>query len=139
MKVVPPYQITLKTVILQSVSDRVLDNAGNILAYHLSFEEQKTMNYGTLEDIGMEYDAKNADLSIEEHEDVFWKNIAQRTNVPLYSIDNELSLFPRSETNVLICCWNLAKFTNQESLIHQVCDRCCLHFIVAIYPNLSSI
>lgn len=133
MKVMPPYQIesknirrttTLKTVILQSVSDRVLDNAGKILAYHLSFEEEKIMNYGTLLDIGMEYDAKNADLSIEEHEDVFWKNIAQRTNVPLYSIDNELSLFPRSGTNEN--CWNLAKFTNQESLIHQVCVYCTI-------------
>lgn len=56
------------------------------------------------------------------HEDVFWRNIAQRTNVPLYSIDNELSLFPRSGTNEN--CWNLAKFTKQESLIHQVCVYC---------------
>lgn len=132
IKVIPPHQfesreirrtINLKMVVPQSVTDRVLDDDGKILGYNLSFDEKKTMNYGTLWDLGKQIDSEHEDLTVAEHEDLFWQNIAQRSDSPLYSIDNEMSLFPRSHGNF----WNLAMFTSRDSLIHQVCEFCVLN------------
>lgn len=57
------------------------------------------------------------DLQIPEYEDRFWDNMKsgkKSSMIPLYAIDNELSLFERKSL------WNLNKFKYKDSIIHQV-------------------
>lgn len=107
-------------VIAQSIKNRVLDRSGQIVGYHLSFEDRFTMKYGEFRDNALKTDAKYAQLSIAQHEDRFWGEISQRTDqtseAPLYAMDNNIPLFSRTQKN----CWNLSKLTSSDSLIHQV-------------------
>lgn len=107
-------------VFAQTVANRVLDSSGKAMAYNLSYDEQTMTKYGDLYDMGVKIDANYANHMITEHENLFWQGIAERSDqpsyVPLYSIDNEFSLFPRTKET----CWDLSKFTASESLIHQV-------------------
>lgn len=57
------------------------------------------------------------DLTIHEYEDRFWDHMKSGKNssmIPLYAIDNELSLFERQSL------WNLNQFEYKDSIIHQV-------------------
>lgn len=129
LKIVPPHPIEskdirgaqiLKMVIPQSVSDHVTDRSGRTLGYHLSFDLSISMRYDLYRNRGQYTDKLYEKLSIEEHEDRFWREISERTNdyskAPLYAIDNEISLFERGQDS----CWNFLKFTSSDSLIHQV-------------------
>lgn len=128
-KIVPPHtinsksvrsKIILKNVIAQSVADRVTDDSGHILGYHLSFDHQISMEFGEYQQLGLNMDKNNKGKSIAEQEDRFWREIALRTNdeskAPLYAIDNEIVLFARGQK----CSWDLSKLTSSDSLIHQV-------------------
>lgn len=58
------------------------------------------------------------DLAIDEYEDRFWNHMKSGKNssrIPLYAVDNELSLFERKSL------WNLNQFKYKDSIIHQAC------------------
>lgn len=58
------------------------------------------------------------DLAIDEYEDRFWNHMKSGKNssmIPLYAVDNELSLFERQSL------WNLNRFKYKDSIIHQAC------------------
>lgn len=128
-KICPPHtinsksvrsKIILKNVIAQSVADRVTDNSGHIVGYHLSFDHQISMEFEEYQQLGLNMDNIDKGKSMAEQENRFWREIALRTNdvskAPLYAIDNEIVLFARGQTN----CWDLSKLTSSDSLIHQV-------------------
>lgn len=102
------------------VTDCVLDSSGKALGYHLSFDNQITMDFGKFRDLGLHTDASYEEQSITEHEDRFWQEISERgddiSKAPLYAIDNEIALFAKGQRN----CWNLSQFNSSDSLIHQV-------------------
>lgn len=71
------------------------------------------MTYGQFKKISQEKDAefRTHNLSAEQIEDIYWKNIT--TAETHYAADNDRSLFSDE-----VLTWNLNKFTRKDSNIH---------------------
>lgn len=100
----------LEPVILQTVSPIRNANCSQI-----SYENETQMTYTKFSKLAEEKEAEFQSLTIDEKEDLFWNSARMHENVTFYALDNPFSLFGDD-------CkfWNLSKFTNAESLIHQV-------------------
>lgn len=104
-------------------------------AFNLSFENIKKMKYKQFVQHATEAEARIGVLTVKECEDLHWDSLMKRSNInpkmpnpstfiPVYSIDNQISLFPKE-----VKLWNLNNFSKLESLIHGVCKMVCANFL----------
>lgn len=120
----------LKTVICQKATE-IVDDASHS-AYDLAFDQKEVYSYEDYAKIAREMEKRIGERTIEEHEDLHWQSLSPKAALddsvaPLYAIDNEKSLFPRS------CqIWNLKRFTHKESIIHRVRKYLLLFFAIPI-------
>lgn len=86
------------------------------------------MSYAEFSRIAKQKQADFESTTIVQMENHFWDSKRMQQNEVLYGIDNHFSLFGDG------CkMWNLNKFTNKESLIHQVCNRTYLCYLGRTY------
>lgn len=84
-------------------------------AFEMVETKYKKMSYSTFI---KEAQVFEQELAIDEYEDRFWnhmKSAKDPSMIPLYAVDNELSLFERQSL------WNLNQFKYKDSIIHQAC------------------
>lgn len=108
------------TTIVDQKSTKI--TLGQSAVYDLWYDSFTEMKFSDYEKLAMAAEKSYVGMSQKQREDAYWQNISKRALnkmpkfVPIYAIDNDISLFPDSYTH-----WNLNKFTGQESIIHMVC------------------
>lgn len=127
LKIVPPSefephskQISGRKV-LNPVALQTIAPIRNTNCSRISYDNETSMTYANFSKLAMEKQSEFESLSIEEMENRFWNPARMHKNVAQYGLDNSFSLFG-NECQL----WNLSKFTNIESLIHQVSNL--IHF-----------
>lgn len=104
-------------------------------ALNLSYDKVQSMTYEQFVQRATEQDEKIGLLEVNQYEDMHWNSLIQRSSIdpnapdpstfiPLYSIDNPITLFPKK-----VKLWNLNNFTEVESLIHSVSMHILFDFI----------
>lgn len=131
VKVIPPIEFRRmksrevpKNEILKNIVHRnsTKITLGESAAYDLWYESYSKMKFGKYEEMAKKAETRYTGMSVKQREDAYWANISKRDNnkktklIPVYAIDNNISLFPETFTH-----WNLSKFTCAESIIHMVC------------------